>query len=67
MNGRDRKKIVDAGITIMRAHEDLSITKLNPAGSWGLVARYTTKSALKKAVASLREDGKTIFEYDYEN
>jgi hypothetical protein len=32
----------------MRAHEDLSITKLNPSGSWGLVARYATKTSLKK-------------------
>ncbi|MFA5922328.1 MAG: hypothetical protein WC856_13715 [Methylococcaceae bacterium] len=64
MNGSDRKKIIDSGITIMRAHEDLSITKLNPAGSWGLVARFTTKIALKKAVASFREDKKTIFEND---
>lgn len=66
MNGSDRKKIIDSGLTIMRAHKDLSITKLNPSGSWGIVSRFTTKTALKNAVADLRKDQKIIFEYDDE-
>lgn len=65
MNGSDRSKLVKAGIRVMRAENiNKTITELNAKGHWNLVERCQTISELQKFVKKLREDEKTIFEFD---
>jgi len=65
MNSTDRSKLIKAGFRVMRASPvTKSITELNAKEAWILVSRHDTISSMKKAVAALRTEQQTIFEFD---
>jgi len=63
MDSSDRNKLIKAGFRIMRAcKHNKTITVNESNGHWKLLDRYTSVSAMNKAIKSLRGDEKTIFE-----
>lgn len=63
MDGSDRSKLIKAGFRILRVN-GTQIREMTSSGGWRLVSSHASHTATIRALIQLRQDDKTIVEYD---